>query len=189
MERLAVFGYASLVSLASASQTIGRAVTPVPARLSGWKRRWSQARDNHRSEKTFALASGELPDYVLGLNIERGEDPAGPVNGVLLELTPGELDRLDLREIRYDRVDVTDQIEPAFGRVIAYTAKASNYTPVPPPTSVILATYAGAVEAAFDLLGPGQLDEYLATTGEEPAPRVHGVLTAAAIPEGNPTEW
>ena len=60
------------------------------------------------------MADGHLPDFILGLNIERGEDPVGPVNGVLIELTQPELDRLDLREVRYDRVEVSAEI-PGFG--------------------------------------------------------------------------
>ena len=69
--RLALFAYGSLVSPASAARTLGRPVeAPAPARLPGWRRRWSLARDNLRSEKTFARADGSAPPYFLGLNIE-----------------------------------------------------------------------------------------------------------------------
>ena len=191
---LAVFGYASLVSAESASATLGRPVpTPLrPARLRGWRRRWSQARDNHRAEKTFALPDGSLPDYCLGLNVERGEDDAGPVNGVLIELREAELDRLDIREIRYDRVEVTDLIEaegPLPERVITYTAKQANFAPEPPPGTIILATYAAAVEEAFEALGPGELEHYRACTGPHPAERVAATLVRDAIPKGNPRAW
>ena len=70
MSRLAVFGYASLVSPASASHTLGRPVAPIPARLQGWTRAWSLARDNRTSEKTFARPDGSEPAYCLGLNLE-----------------------------------------------------------------------------------------------------------------------
>jgi cation transport regulator ChaC len=191
---LAVFGYASLVSAESASETLGRPVpTPLrPARLHGWKRRWSQARDNHRSEKTFALADGTEPAYCLGLNVERGEDPAGPVNGLLIELSEAELDRLDLREIRYDRVEATDLIEtegPLPERVVVYTAKSANFAPEPPPDTVILATYAAAIEEAFDALGSGELEHYRATTGPDPVERVAATLVRDQVPLGNPRAW
>jgi hypothetical protein len=191
---LALFGYATLVSAESAAFTLGRpdAVELRPARLRGWKRRWSQARDNRRCEKTFALADGRVPAHVLALNLEPGEAPAGPVNGVLIELSETELGRLDLRELRYDRVEVTDLIEadgrlPA--RVITYTAKARNLAPEPPPDTVVLATYAAAVESAFDALGHGELDRYLATTGPCPVERVAATLVKDQIPAGNPREW
>ena len=71
-QRLAVFAYGSLASLASAERTLGRPVQSAgPARLAGWWRSWSQARDNVRSEKTFALADGATPSHCLGLNVER----------------------------------------------------------------------------------------------------------------------
>ena len=192
--RLAVFGYASLVSAESSSRTLGREVPwPMrPARLRGWRRRWSQARDNHRSEKTFALPDGDVPDYCLGLNVEQGEDGAGPVNGVLIELSEEELARLDIREIRYDRVDVTELIEaegPLPDLVITYRAKEANFAPQPPPGTVILDNYASTVEAAFEALGPGELDHYLASTGPLPVERVKATLIRDKAPKGNPIAW
>jgi cation transport regulator ChaC len=190
--RLAVFAYGSLASLASAERTLGRPVrSACPARLAGWQRSWSQARDNLRSEKTFARADGTTPAYCLGLNIERGAGP-GP-NGALIEVTEAELDRLAVREIRYDRVEVTAQIAAseslAVDRVVTFTAKRSNYAGTPPPGAIILASYARAVEAAFESLGPGQLDLFRETTGPRPVEVVEGVLVRDRIPAGNPREW
>ena len=190
--RLAVFAYGSLASLASAERTLGRPVQSAgPARLAGWRRSWSQARDNLRSEKTFALADGTTPSYCLGLNVERRPGP-GP-NGALIEITEAELDRLAVREIRYDPVEVTDEIaagdSPAFDRVVTFTAKAENYAETPPPGSVILASYARAVEAAFESLGPGQLELYRESTEPHPVEVVEGVLVRDRIPAGNPREW
>ena len=190
--RLAVFAYGSLVSLASAERTLGRTVASAgPARLAGWRRSWTQARDNLRSEKTFALADGTTPAYCLGLNVERHAGP-GP-NGSLIEITAEELDRLAVREIRYDRVDVTAEIAAEgpldFDRVVTFTAKPSNYAPTPPEGAVVLASYARAVEAAFDSLGPGQLELFRATTEPHQVEIVEGVLVRDRIPAGNPREW
>jgi cation transport regulator ChaC len=190
--RLAVFAYGSLASLASAERTLGRPVESAgPARLAGWRRSWSQARDNLRSEKTFARANGTTPPYCLGLNIERRAGP-GP-NGGLIEITEEELDRLAVREIRYDLVEVTAEIataEPlALDRVVTFTAQPSNYAETPPPGAVILASYARAVEAAFESLGPGQLELFRETTGPHPVEVVEGVLIRDQIPAGNPREW
>jgi hypothetical protein len=194
--RLAVFAYGSLASLASAERTLGRPVRSAgQARLAGWRRSWSQARDNLRSEKTFALADGTTPSHCLGLNVERRPGPEP--NGALIEITEAELDRLAVREIRYDPVEVTDQIaaeiaagaRPAFDRVVTFTAKAENYAETPPPGSVILASYARAVEAAFESLGPGQLELYRESTEPHPVEVVEGVLVRDRIPAGNPREW
>lgn len=190
--RLALFAYGSLVSLASAERTLGRSVTDVHAvRLPGWRRRWSLARDNLRSEKTFARADGTTPPYCLGLNIGRLAGP-GP-NGVLIEITEEELDRLAVREIRYDPVEVTAEIQTAeplpLDRVVTFTAKPSNYAETPPAGAVILAAYASAVEAAFESLGPGQLELFRETTGPHPVEVVEGMLVRDQIPAGNPREW
>ena len=191
----AVFGYGSLVDAASAARTLGRAVPePRPARLRGWIRRWSLLRDNLRAEKTFAIEpGGELPPFILGLNLERHPDggAAGP-NGALVEVSEAELDRLDLREMRYDRVDVTSDVEAPdqpFDLVVAYAAKRGNHAPAAPEGAVVLASYVRAVEAAFDSLGAGQRDLFRATTEPPPVPVVEGRLVRDEIPEGNPRAW
>jgi len=162
--RLGLFGYGSLVLPESASMTLGRPVGELrPARLRDWRRRFSQRRDNLTCEKTFECDGGRRPEWILGLNVEEGEDEAGPVNGVVIELTEAELDRLDIREIRYDRVDVTGSVEGEDlpERIVTYKAKDFHLAPEPPEDSVILETYASAVEAGFLELGKEELDHYL----------------------------
>ena len=191
--RLAVFAYGSLASLASAERTLGRPVEHAGlARLPGWRRRWSQARDNLRSEKTFARGDGTTPAYCLGLNVERGAGGGGP-NGALVEVTTDDLDRLAVREIRYDRIDVTAEMateaRAEVDRVFTYTAKPENFADTPPPGAVILATYARAVEAAFESLGEDQLDLFRETTDPYPVEVIEAILVRDHIPAGNPREW
>jgi hypothetical protein len=190
---LAIFAYGSLASLASAERTLGRPVHHLGlVRLPGWRRRWSQVRDNLRTEKTFARADdGTVPPCCVGLNVERATG-AGP-NGVLFEVSEAELERLALREIRYDPVEVTGQLAGeaarALDRVITFTAKPENHAEVPPSGAVILASYARAVEAAFRSLGRKQLELFRQTTDPPPVETVEGVLVRDRIPAGNPREW
>jgi hypothetical protein len=191
MSRLGLFGYGSLVLHESASMTLGRPAGELrPVRLRDWRRRFSQRRDNLTCEKTFECDGGWRPEWILGLNVEEGEDEAGPVNGVLIELTEPELDRLDIREIRYDRVDVTGSVEgddlPEL--IVTYTAKPFHFAPQPPDDAVILRTYAEAVETGFRGLGKEELDHYLATT-PCPVQRVEANLVIDRIPDGNPRAW
>jgi cation transport regulator ChaC len=191
MSRLGLFGYGSLVLGESASMTLGRPAGELrPARLHDWKRRFSQRRDNLTCEKTFECAGGWRPEWILGLNVEPGEDDAGAVNGVVIELSEAELDRLDVREIRYDRVEVTDSVagQGLPERIVTYTAKDFHFAAEPPADSVILATYAAAVELGFTELGNGELDHYLATT-PYPVDRMPATLVIDRIPEGNPRDW
>jgi cation transport regulator ChaC len=189
--RIGLFGYGSLVIPESASMTLGRPVGEMRlARLHDWRRRFSQRRDNLTCEKTFECAEGWRPEWILGLNVEEGAADPGPVNGVVIELTEAELDRLDIREIRYDRVDVTGSLEGEDlpGRIVTYTAKEFHFAPEPPEDSIILAAYAAAVETGFETLGHGELDHYLATT-PYPVDRHEATLVIDRIPEGNPREW
>lgn len=186
--RIALFAYGSLVSPESASATLGRPVMPsAPVRLHGWRRRWSVARDNTAVEKTFARPDGSIPRHVLGLTIEPSDGgDAGP-NGALLELSEEELRRLDVREMRYDRVEVT--AIGGFDRVVAYRAKAAHRVSEPPPDAVVIAAYAERVEAAFAALGSEQLRLYRETTGPPPVEVVDAVLIRDRIPPGNPRDW
>ena len=188
----AVFAYGSLVSRASAVATLGPLDDFRPATLEGWRRGFTQARHNPSCEKVFAVAgSGELPEWILSLGVD--PDPGSAVNGVLIGLDDARAARLDGRELRYERRDVTDAIavagEAPAGRVYTYVARPANRAPEPPAGAVILASYARATEEAFGELGEGELERFLATTTIPDVPVVEGTLVGDAVPPGNPREW
>ena len=197
-KRIAVFGYGSLVSPASFAETLCREPGPVtPARLRGWRRRWTVGRDNRSAEKTFARPDGEVPPWIIGLNIEAAateelanEEALAP-NGALLECSEAELERLDLREMRYRRVELDDAIDAPAGvdRVFAYTARDEHFYPEPPAGAVAMAPYMRAVEAAFRGLGEGQWELFLQTTGPPPVELIEPQLIRDEIPPGNPRGW
>jgi hypothetical protein len=187
--RIGLFAYGSLVDPDSAARTLGRELPPpVAGRLDGWRRRWSQFRDNLAVEKTFARRDGgEMPRHLLGLNMERSGSGDEAPNGALLEVCEEELLRLDVRELRYDRIEV-----PAVGgfdRVFTYTAKPVNFAPQPPPDSGIVRAYVEFVEAAFAGLGDAELGLFRETTAPPPVELVDAVLVRDRIPPGNPREW
>jgi hypothetical protein len=195
MSRLALFAYGSLVSPESFARTLDREPEALtPGRLRGWRRRWSLLRDNLASEKTFARGDGgELPRWVVGLNLEP-DDSAGDElapNGALIEVSEGELERLDVRELRYDRVEVSAQTSAGeqFERVLTYTARAEHFAPRPPDGAVAMAPYLRAIEAAFRALGHGQWELFLKTTGLPPVEAIEPLLVRDEIPPGNPREW
>lgn len=193
MPRLGLFAYGSLVSPESASRTLGRPVEPsAVVRLAGWRRRWSTMRDNRACEKTFARRSdGELLGRVLGLNLEPSDDDAEAPNGVVLELSESELERLDVREMRYDRVEVGERIERPvhLDEIFAYRAKPAHFAPRPPADAAVISSYVSFVESAFEALGRGQRQLYLETTGPPPVELVDAVLVEGRIPLGNPRDW
>ncbi|HEY8639210.1 MAG TPA: hypothetical protein VIL53_01750 [Solirubrobacterales bacterium] len=192
---LAVFAYGSLVNPISFERTLGRRpAAPIPGRLRGWRRRWSLLRDNLASEKTFARhPGGELPRWVIGLNLERDEETGEelPPNGALIEINEAELERLDVRELRYDRVDVTGLVKGGeeFDRIVTYSAKPEHFAAQPPDGAVAMAPYMRAIEAAFRALGDDQWELFLTTTGPPPVETIEPRLVRDEIPSGNPREW
>jgi cation transport regulator ChaC len=187
----AIFAYGSLVSAASAAATLGRPVEPIPAELHGWQRGFTIVRDNRTCEKTFARRDdGSIPDWVLGLAVVAGE---AAINGALIPVEQAELERLDLREIRYRRVEVGAGIDGPrtgrFDRVFAYVARPEHHAPAPPAGAVIIAAYEQTVEAAFAGLGRGELDRYRTTTSPCTAERIDAELVIDRIPAGNPRRW
>lgn len=199
----AVFAYGSLVSTRSLAEILGREVdVSRGASLRGWRRGWSLKRDNHSSEKTFARRDdGRRPRWILSLNVEPHAPATTGPNGLLIGVSEQDLTRLDIRERRYERIDVTDQIslaqpEPAavaevagFERVITYTAKPDHFAPEPPEDAVILRAYARVVEEAFATLGDAARRAYVSTTDAPPVEVVDGLLVADQIPAGSPRDW
>lgn len=194
--RVAVFAYGSLVSRASCEATLGEPLAGLwPAELTGWRRGFIQARRNRLCEKTFARRSdGEIPEWVLGLNVGPARAEAW-VNGALIELSAAGRERLDRRELRYLRRDVSAAVRstgpgaPSFDLVYTYVARPEHHAPSAPAGAVILRSYAETVEAAFADLGPGELERYRDST-EVPAVEImDGVLVRDAIPPGNPRDW
>jgi cation transport regulator ChaC len=191
----AVFAYGSLASRRSTEETIGAPVELVrPAKLAGWRRRWSAARDNRRAEKRFVGPDGELPSWCLGLNLERAPDAPAEEwpNGALIQLDDRQLERLDARELRYQRVEVSEFVRSDYapsGPVYTYVARPEHHFPRPPADAVVIAAYLEAVETAFTELGPGALAEFRATTGPPPVRVVPATLVHDEIPPGNPRDW
>jgi hypothetical protein len=192
LSRIALFAYASLVNPASAAETLERPVEIAAlARLRGWSRGWTVARDNRTTEKTLARPDGTIPRYCLGLDVSPDAASPGP-NGALIELTETELDRLDLRELRYRRADVTRAIEPraaGFEAVYTFRARPEHYHPEAPGDAIVVATYPAAVEVAFAALGDDQLELYRATTPPPPVEVTPAKLVTDRIPAGNPRTW
>ena len=109
-----VFGYGSLV----AEHERGHVAT-----LRGHRRVWGVAMDNRRDlpgYKSYRLrADGSRPQIFVAF-LDIAPDDSAAVAGICMPLADGELRELDDRERNYDRVDVTDAVDGARGRVWAY---------------------------------------------------------------------
>ena len=112
-----LFGYGSLISLESAGRTMGRWPDPgeiTLTRLRGFRRRWSFVTDSVLTQDPSVRLRSVFLDLV--------EDAGAASNGTLLRVSPAEWDRLDRRELGYERIEVSAGIENAAGRVFTYVS-------------------------------------------------------------------
>lgn len=165
MEVEYVFGYGSLV----ADHPDGYATE-----LRGHRRRWGVAMDNRRDLPGYkwyrSRESGERPALFVAF-LDLAVDAAGgdaAVNGLCHPLGAGELALLDARERNYDRVDVTERVVQARGRVWAYVGSAAGRARLADGrragSAAVSRDYLAAVEAGFARHGPAAVRAYDAST-------------------------
>jgi hypothetical protein len=112
--------------------------------------------------------TGKRPECQVGF-INITSDQATTIEGVLLSVAVETLDIFDRRELYYDRVDITDCLDPeprepvwtyvgnAVGRAIYERGRASG-------TAVVVQSYVRDIEEGYRTLGSTALTNYRATT-------------------------
>lgn len=163
-----VFGYGSL----AAEGEDGYVTT-----LAGHRRRWGVAMDNRRDlpgYKWYRLrATGARPQaFVAFLDVvAAGADDA--VNGRCLPVDATALRLLDARERNYERVDVSDRVAEARGRVWTYVGSAAGRERLArgrrAGALLVSQEYRDDVEHGFRRLGDDQLAAFRASTDPPPA--------------------
>jgi len=182
-----IFGYGSLVDPADVERYVGsRPVEDMdwaPALLDGYERVWNVGMYNvhdRDDDKFFTTAEGErYKGIILSLGLESNRDMA--VNGLVFRVERRDLSRLDRRERRYDRVDVTGSISTA----ARLTSGSTVYTYVPKPEALavglegmrggsgaISRSYHDKVVAAFAQLGEEAIARYEESTRQPYVPIV-----------------
>jgi pimeloyl-ACP methyl ester carboxylesterase len=169
----AIFGYGSLLSIASLERTLGRTYRGpfVVCSIEGWQRRWNVAMPNdvfvYREQDRWVA-----PARIFYLNAEPAADKS--VNGVLFVVDSEELERFDAREWIYDRVEITSAlrgVEVEGGQAWIYRGKAEHVWAHPPSPEggAIRRTYLEIVQAGHRALGQQFVREYEVST--EPIPQ------------------
>lgn len=173
MARIGLFGYGSLVNLASLAQTIGREPDAVQyVLLHGWKRDWGVRCDNlPRGRGRVRLMNGEYPAHIRALNIQPASN-AAPVNGIVFSVDEDDLAALDGREVCYNRIEVTHQIEGEHPFDLIYTYSAVPERVIDPLVPIIIPhDYVAIVEEGFLAIGDHAHQAYQASTAS-PHPHV-----------------
>lgn len=171
METVTLFGYGSIVAAESARKTLQRELPDDAmsvARLRGYIRVW-----NYVDFVQFEDDPPGTSTPVVFLNVEK--DPDAFCNGVLLQVSQEELVRFDQRERLYDRVEITDCVDPAAASSPSYVYAATGSATVIPPNAVIPQRYEELVIAAAMSRGKGFADEFFAFTRDSQLPRRPGL--------------
>ena len=139
-------------------------------RIAGVRRALGVAMDNALDLPGYKYyrdpADGSRPAvFVAFLDIVEGD---GEVGGVCRPVATGGWRALDARERNYERLDVTEAVEDAPGRVWAYRGSAAGRERfargVAEGRAVVARGYLEAVEAGFAALGGDELRAYRETT-------------------------
>jgi hypothetical protein len=154
----ALFGYGSLISMASLERTLGRRYAGpfIVCELAGWRRGWDVFMPNNETFYTDTPGGRMYPDKILYLNVRRM--PESAINGVLFVLDPADLAAFDQREWIYNREDITDELRGVAvrgGRAYTYVAKAEYRLEgaTSPAQAAVRSSYLQILEAGFADLG------------------------------------
>lgn len=165
-----IFVYGSLVNPQELIRTLGHpAKTLHPVWLGGWVRDWSVVIDNSKGRQRFLpVENTDIISYVAALNVRQpspGEIATDP-NGVLVEVSEDDINKLNARESHYTLTDVTKHVIGApEGLIYTYTGKEQFLiTPLNQNTVVIPESYATLVLDSFSALGDDMHLQYLRTT-------------------------
>jgi len=165
----ALFGYGSLLSIASLERTLGRGYSGQwhMGRLHGWRRGWDVFMPRHPWLYRDAEGRVTRPERVIYLNLR--EQAGASCNGALFVVTDEELKRFDEREWIYERRRINDAlagVRVEGGDAWTYSALDAfvvrdNWRP---PQAIIRRSYLGIMERAHKELGEEFRREYYAST-------------------------
>lgn len=170
---VAIFGYGSLLSVASLERTLRRHYGGpfVACSIEGWRRSWNIAMPN---ETFYAeIPSGRLtPERIIYLNVTA--QPGSLLNGVLFVVGPEELQAMDKREWIYDRMTITAQLRGvniSGGDAFTYVAKPEYLVTevASPAIAAIRARYLEILETGLSDLGASFRNAY--EQSSDPVPR------------------
>jgi pimeloyl-ACP methyl ester carboxylesterase len=168
----AVFGYGSLLSIASLERTLGRSYRGpfVTCAVEGWRRRWNVAMPNevfvYREQDRWVT-----PERIFYLNAEPA--PGSMLNGVLFVVRSDDLAPFDAREWIYDRVDIAPRlrgVQVEGGAAWIYRGKPEHVRPHPasPANGAVRRTYLDVVHTGHRALGQDFVRGYEASTDPVP---------------------
>lgn len=178
----AIFGYGSLLSIASLEKTLGRNYSGpfIACELEGWRRSWDVAMPNKEATKKpgqwifyAETSSGRMyPDNILYLNVRRIS--GSRINGTLFVVNSQDLRGFNEREWIYNRVDATNQLHGASvedGTAYVYVARPEYVMTnvASPAQAAVRKTYLEHLERGFNNLGESFRIQFEASSDPVPS--------------------
>lgn len=161
--RIFVFAYGSLLNRRDAERSLRRELPPAPllAVAHGFTRVW-RAPERVLFERA---ASAQIAAF---LDLKRA--PGQWVNGVLIEVTTQELERLRFRELGYDCVDITGVVETSAGKPPGIVFAFFSKQPLGDQDALVVpAHYVDLVKEGVQALPLAFQAQFWATTAPLPA--------------------
>ena len=161
-----VFGYGSLVNPKSIQRTLGREIAKedlLEARLSDHVRKWQLV--------DWIIIQDLNPERIIpAIFLDVVREQGKKVNGILFQLFEEELDKMDRRERNYDRIHISNLIDPTVSDPV-YTYVGNEKYTVPPKESVVLARYERLIEEGLSFRGNAFQQHYYESTLVHSFPR------------------
>lgn len=169
-----LFGYGSLINPKSIQRTLGREIKVeylIEAMIYNYVRKWQVVDwviiEEYNMEKP-------IPAIFLDMVRQSG----AMTNGILIPIFENELDKMDKRERKYDRVNVSNLIEPRISEYIfTYIGKKEHTTP--PKESCVLLEYEKIIEEGFNFWNKAFKQHYYEFTISHKLPLKNGKYTFA----------
>jgi len=158
-----IFGYGSLINKESATKTLGRRIFDeeiLLCELNGYTRIWGVV--------NIVIVSNYMENKpVNAVFLDIRSQPGKSVNGVLMEITLDELERMDAREKNYIRIDVTNNLNTTINnrnsKVFTYVGK-SKFLAVNYINPIVLKRYQNLVNKGARYFGRKFVETFKATT-------------------------
>lgn len=169
----AIFGYGSLLSIASLERTLARRYDGpfVICDCIGWRRTWDVSMPNSTYSYFDESRSWVVPERILYLNIR--PEQGRRMNGVLFIVNEEELKAFDDREWIYHRIEVTEHLRGIAvmgGSAWAYVGKPEHQIREPRDTRhvAVRQTYLDILQKGIKDLGPEFAAGYSSSTDTLP---------------------
>jgi len=169
-----LFGYGSLINPNSIQRTLGREITVdnlIEALIHDYVRKW-QLVDWVIIEEN----NKEKPIPAIFLDIVR--QPGAMTNGILIPILEDEINKMDKRERNYDRVNVSNLIDPSISEYIFTYIGKKEHT-IPPKESCVLIEYEKIIEEGFNFWNKAFKQQYYESTIPHKFPLKKGKYTFA----------